>query len=184
MGTDIWTAIAYALQPAESKLMGRDPRHPQLEKLVNWRVLVYSYLYIGQMQMFFCWLMFFLPAVSPGIWSLYRNPLIMDYSGKKYFAELSTGKTVYYWTLVMGQIAAAISTTTKLQSVFGFGSKPYGFPNVTLNVMFILEVALGLAAIFFPVMNGWFDTYPLSAQSVLIPAVALVGICLIEEIRK
>jgi len=108
----------------------------------------------------------------------------MDYSGKKYFAELSTGKTVYYWTLVMGQIAAAISTTTKLQSVFGFGSKPYGFPNVTLNVMFILEVALGLAAIFFPVMNGWFDTYPLSAQSVLIPAVALVGICLIEEIRK
>merc|ERR1719326_2135409 len=36
IGTDIWTAIAYALQPAESKLMQRAPRHPALEKLVNW----------------------------------------------------------------------------------------------------------------------------------------------------
>ncbi len=39
--------------------------------------------------------------------------------------------TVYYWTLVLGQIAAAISTTTKLQSVFGIGGKAYGFPNGT-----------------------------------------------------
>merc|ERR1719454_1186031 len=33
---DIGTAIAYALQPAESKLMERKPRHPEREKLVNW----------------------------------------------------------------------------------------------------------------------------------------------------
>merc|ERR1719243_476301 len=41
IGTDIWTAIAYALQPAESKLMERAPRHPNLEKLVNFKVLLY-----------------------------------------------------------------------------------------------------------------------------------------------
>merc|ERR1712139_699152 len=65
IGTDIWTAIAYAVQPAEASLMTCVPRHPRLEKMVNWKVLVYSYGYIGQLQMFFCWLMFFWAA--PGI---------------------------------------------------------------------------------------------------------------------
>merc|ERR1719159_1794134 len=50
IGTDIWTAIAYALQPPESRLMQRPPRHPREEKMVNWKVLVYSYGYIGQLQ--------------------------------------------------------------------------------------------------------------------------------------
>merc|ERR1719247_1812745 len=71
IGTDIWTAIAYALQPAESKLMERPPRHPALEKLVNWKVLVHSYGYIGQFQMLFCWFMFF--HASPGILHLYLD---------------------------------------------------------------------------------------------------------------
>merc|ERR1712066_906924 len=69
IGTDIWSAIAYALQPAESKLMERVPRHPRLEKLVNWKVLVYSYLYIGQIQMLFCWIMW--RFATPEIMSLW-----------------------------------------------------------------------------------------------------------------
>merc|ERR1719247_2189430 len=64
IGTDIWTAIAYAVQPVESMLMQRPPRHPRLERMVNSRVLIYSYGYLGQLQMFFCWLMFF--YASPG----------------------------------------------------------------------------------------------------------------------
>merc|ERR1719311_657488 len=47
IGTDIWTAIAYAVQPAEAALMERPPRHPRNEKMVNQKVLVYSYGYIG-----------------------------------------------------------------------------------------------------------------------------------------
>merc|ERR1719486_1586434 len=47
IGTDIWTAIAYAWQPAESELMSRPPRHPRKDRMVNGSVLVYSYAYIG-----------------------------------------------------------------------------------------------------------------------------------------
>merc|ERR1719436_2345076 len=85
IGTDIWTAIAYALQPAESKLMARPPRLPKLEKLVNWKVLVYSYLYIGQIQMLFCWIFFFYPLTSPQIWTIYQHPEDWDVSGDTYF---------------------------------------------------------------------------------------------------
>lgn len=184
IGTDIWTAIAYALQPAESKLMSRAPRHPKSEKLVNWKVLVYSYLYIGQIQMIFCWVFFFCPLTSPQILTIYHNPSDWDVTGDRYFSEVTLGKTVYYWTLVLGQVAAAISTTTKTQSVFGFFGWPYCFPNCTLNLMFVLEVALSVAAIYQKSMNAWFNTCPLPKMSLALPCATVPGICFIEEVRK
>jgi len=182
IGTDIWTAIAYAVQSAESKLMQRPPRHPRCEKMVNQKVLIYSYGYIGIFQMFFCWLMFFWAA--PGIWELYlsgKSP--NDYTEDEEFANVQ-GMTVYYWTLVLGQIAAAISTTTKVQSVFGLGGPAYGFPNMPLNCMFLGETLLGLMAIYLGFMHSWFETGWLPANAVFKPMLAFVAICLIDEIRK
>lgn len=182
IGTDIWTAIAYAVQPAESQLMERSPRHPRLEKMVNARVLIYSYGYIGQIQMLFCWLMFL--HASPGLWELYtshKSP--NDYSDEDALVN-TQGMSVYYWTLVLGQVAAAVSTTTKSQSVFGFGGPAYGWPNQTLNLMFLFEVVLGLLAIYVPVMQGLFETAALPKTAILEPIWAFVGICLIEELRK
>mmetsp|Transcript_88414 Transcript_88414/g.254965 ORF Transcript_88414/g.254965 Transcript_88414/m.254965 type:complete len:258 (+) Transcript_88414:1-774(+) len=182
IGTDIWTAIAYALQTAESKLMERRPRHPRHEKLVNSKVLVYSYGYIGQLQMIACWAMFF--YASPGIMGLFlsgKNP--NDYTEADETTD-KQGMSIYYWTLVLGQIAAAISTTTKSQSVFGCGGAAYGLPNSTLNYMFLGEVALGLLAIYCGPMQKWFDTASLPLSSLLLPVASFAAICLIEEIRK
>merc|ERR1719379_3192544 len=58
IGTDIWTAIAFAWQPAEAELMNRPPRHPQHDRMVNANVLSYSYGYIGVMQSLACWVAF------------------------------------------------------------------------------------------------------------------------------
>jgi sodium/potassium-transporting ATPase subunit alpha len=187
IGTDIWTAIAYALQSAESKLMQRKPRHPKQEKMVNWKVLVYSYAYIGIIQMLFCWIMYF--YVVPDMAYLafggrYNDTTTNETLKLMQEAAVDKGRTTYYWTLVWGQIAAAISTTTKVQSVFGFFGKPYCFPNLVLNIMFILEVALALFAIFVPPMQNWFDTVSLPLYNILWPSMACVGICFIEEIRK
>merc|ERR1719181_1238450 len=60
IGTDIWTAIAFAWQPAESKLMERPPRHPKRDRMVNGSVLAYSYGYVGILQSLVCWAVFFL----------------------------------------------------------------------------------------------------------------------------
>jgi len=182
IGTDIWTAIAYALQPAESKLMERQPRHPRYEKMVNCKVLLYSYGYIGQFQMLFCWLMFF--WATPGMWELYtsgKSP--NDYTVEDFETD-TMGMTVYYWTLVVGQIAAAVSTTTKLQSVFGLGTTPYCFPNNTLNLMFVGEVVMGLAAIYCPPIQSAFKTGWIPMRAVLLPWIAFAGIILADEIRK
>lgn len=182
IGTDIWTAIAYAMQPAESILMTREPRHPRHEKMVDRRVLCYSYGYMGFLQMACCWIFFFLAA--PGIlelWTSKKNPNDYDELDVHHNKQ---GMTVYYWTLVLGQIAAAISTTTKQQSLLGFMGRAYCFPNTTLNIMFIFEVLLGLLAIYWSVMWRLFSTAELPLSSVLMPVLGFVGIVLIEEVRK
>jgi sodium/potassium-transporting ATPase subunit alpha len=182
IGTDIWTAIAYAVQPAESLLMKRNPRHPRHEKMVNGSVLVYSYGWIGQLQMIFCWIMFF--TAGPGIWQIYSSGLNpADYTSTDRFHD-KQGMSVYYWTLVLGQIAAAISTTTKTQSVIGLGGAAYGFPNMTLNLMFVGELLLGLLAIYWLPKGSVFDTAPLPAKALCTPVIAFVAIVLLDEIRK
>merc|ERR1711862_855153 len=132
--------------------------------------------------MLFCWLMFF--HAAPGVLHLYLDKINPeDYTEKDAFMN-AQGMTVYYWTLVLGQIAAAISTTTRLQSVFGLCGKPYGFPNSTLNWMFVGEIALGLAAVYWAPMQSLFETAWLPMRAALEPISALVAICFIEEIRK
>merc|ERR1719502_1825751 len=70
IGTDIWTAIAFAWQPAENDLMSKPPRHPLKDRMINSRVLVYSYGYIGILQALVCWSMFFL---MPTMWRLFQE---------------------------------------------------------------------------------------------------------------
>merc|ERR1719217_1369927 len=98
IGTDIWTAIAYAVQPPESRLMQRPPRHPREEKMVNWKVLVYSYGYIGQLQQLCCWVFFF--HATPGMWELWGKPH-GEWTSDDHAVNVR-GMTVYYWTLVLG----------------------------------------------------------------------------------
>merc|ERR1719162_2680641 len=113
---------------------------------------------------------------SPGMMDLYRsqkNP--NEYTQEDELVN-HQGMTVYYWTLVLAQIAAAISTTTKLQSVFC----SYGFPNCRLNLMFIAEVGLALAAIYVQPFHDWFNTTLIPLRAVLLPISAFFIICIIE----
>lgn len=178
IGTDIWTAIAYAIQPPEAKLMQRPPRHPRIEKMVNWKVLLYSYGYIGPLQMISCWLMFIF--IAPGTLTFMRTgKLHHEFNADEEFME-KQGMTVYYWTLVFGQVAAAVSTTTKTQSVFF----SYGFPNNALNICLVCEIVLGLACMYNGFLASIFELAPLSPAACVIPAVTFFLICGIEEGRK
>merc|ERR1719174_2237454 len=79
--------------------------------------------------------------------------------------------TMYYWTLVMGQVGAAIATTTTQQSLF-----KYGLPNVWLNLCIVLEISLALACIYWKPLQGPFGTCPLPKRDLALGCSALVVI--------
>jgi len=180
IGTDIWTAIAYAWQSKESQLMARKPRHPKIEKIVNMGVLFYAYFYIGMMQMVCCWVFYF--TLSDDIfWSMKHldkgaNTIAENNRGK---IANTTSSCLYYYTLVIGQIAAALATTTYEESLF-----KYGMPNMKLNICILLEVVFAMILIFTPPMNAIFNTIPLEPKQLLFPWISFFAISACEEVRK
>ena len=94
IGTDIWTAVAYAAQPAETSLMKKKPRHPRRDAIVNSKMLFYSFAYIGIIQSLCCWSSFF---YMPQMWRLLDKkevPVIYTPSEK---LAIQAGTTMYYW---------------------------------------------------------------------------------------
>mmetsp|Transcript_46129 Transcript_46129/g.83027 ORF Transcript_46129/g.83027 Transcript_46129/m.83027 type:complete len:1121 (+) Transcript_46129:122-3484(+) len=179
IGTDIWTAIAYAAQPAEQSLMEQPPRHPRKDRIVNSGMLLYSFCYMGLLQCVLCWLAFFqmpgmldisqrrLPAGEPVVHTKEQQMLVQ------------AGTTMYYWTLVAGQVGASYVTTTTRQSLLD-----YGFPNPWLNGFIVLEIILALAVIYWPPLQVPFGTQALSLHHLLIGASSIFAILVVEELRK
>lgn len=138
IGTDIWTSIAYAVQPSESSLMKRKPRHPVAQPLVDKALCIYSYCYVGVMQFIGCWIMYMI--FDPALLTSFLGTPIHDYS-KEQKNRWMQGQTVYYYSLVVAQIAAAYATTTFKQSLFDYGVFK---PNKILNYFIVGEIILAI----------------------------------------
>ncbi|OLP79728.1 Potassium-transporting ATPase alpha chain 2 [Symbiodinium microadriaticum] len=149
--------------------------------MISSKILLYSYGYIGVLQAVFCWMMYFL--ATPGIGNLVQaHDDLKDYTQEETILE-KRGMTVYYWTLVLGQVAAALASTTKRQPLFGSGG--YGFPNQILNITLCCEVVLSLMVMHSSMLRPAFEMERLDFwPSLVLPVVALAGILAVEEGRK
>jgi len=176
IGTDIWTAIAYAAQPPESSLMEREPRHPRKDSIVNKGMLLYSFAYIGVLQSIFCWLAFFNMPGMIALASKTQVPVVYTHEEK---VSLQAGTTMYYWALVCGQVGAAYVATTTHSSL-----ARYGIPNHVLNCFIVLEIGCSLMAIYIPELQRPFGLQALNQEQLLIGATPLFAIVLIDEVRK
>jgi len=179
IGTDIWTAIAFAWQPAESNLMSEKPRHPKKERMVTPGVLAYSYCYIGVLQCLACFFVFF--TAVPEMWSMFQRGDFKHYTdlSAEDIYQNNLGMTTYYWTLVLGQVGAAIATTTNRESII-----TYGLPNLMLNICIVFEIVFAALIIYWVPAEKVFKTEALGWHQILMGAVAFFLIFGLEEMRK
>lgn len=165
IGTDIWTAVAYAAQPAETSLMKKKPRHPRKDAIVNSRMLLYSFAYMGVIQSLCCWSSFF---YMPQMWTLLDKkdvPVIYTASEK---IAIQSGTTMYYWALVCGQVGAAFAATTTSMSL-----ATYGIPKNWLNLFIILEFGCSIAVIYHTDLQHAFGMKALTLRQMLAGSCAL-----------
>eukprot|EP00929_Paragymnodinium_shiwhaense_P079798 TRINITY_DN4159_c1_g1_i2.p1 TRINITY_DN4159_c1_g1~~TRINITY_DN4159_c1_g1_i2.p1 ORF type:complete len:152 (+),score=21.10 TRINITY_DN4159_c1_g1_i2:126-581(+) len=144
--------------------------------MVDGGVLVYSYLYMGFLQASMCWTLFFLDPGTLGL--MERKTAAVDYTVQERFVQMQ-GSTVYYWTLVCGQVGAGLATTTSKESLF-----TYGVPNHRLNITIVLELVLALSVIYKEPLQRVFKTVALSQPLLAMGALPIIAIVVIEEIRK
>jgi sodium/potassium-transporting ATPase subunit alpha len=178
IGTDIWTAIAFAWQPAEADLMNKPPRHPREDRMVNSGVLAYSYCYVGVMQSLACWVVFLFGM--PRMFTLFRSGTPdSKYTPEDIQADYA-GMTGYYWTLVLAQVGAAVAATTVNQSVLSYGI----LRNKWLSACLVFEILFALLVIFWSPFQNLFKTAPLSFGQLLIGFAGFALVGCVEELRK
>lgn len=176
IGTDIWTAIAYAAQPPEASLMHRKPRHPRKDAIVNRGMLLYSFAYVGLIQSICCWVSFF---YMPEMWKLFNKTEIPVVYSAQEKISIQAGTTMYYWALVCGQVGAAFAATTTSTALV-----KYGIPNNWLNFFIALEFCCSAAVIYVPSLQHAFGMRALSKQQLVIGSMALFLIVFLDELRK
>lgn len=178
IGTDIWTAIAFAWQPPESELMERQPRHPRRDRMVDGSVLAYSYGYIGILQSVACWTVFF---GMPHMLALFREDKHPSAYASFEVEANYAGMTSYYWTLVLAQVGAALAALTSRQSMLSGGAS---VPNGCLTLCIVGEIILALAIIFWSPLQRLFKTRELDGLQISSGLFGFILIVCTEELRK
>jgi sodium/potassium-transporting ATPase subunit alpha len=195
LGTDMLPAISMAYERAESDIMKRPPRNPYTDKLVNFRLISYTYGQIGMIQAaagFFTYFVImaengFMPKKLFGLrrgWdSRAVNDLEDSYGQEWTYRDRKTLEftchTAFFIAIVVVQWADLLICKTCMNSLFH-----QGFSNWFLNFALIFETSLAAFISYCPGMDTALRTYPLYIHW-WIPALPFSILILVyDECRK
>ena len=179
LGTDMVPALALGTEAPEPGIMNRPPR-PRNERLLNKKVLIRSYLFLGVIQATVCMLAFFFMYWLHG----WRPGMNMFEIG----AVAVGGSTVYILATTMThgavmttQIGNGFAQRTNVQSIFKVGF----FSNTFLLWGILTEVVMFCALVYIPSLakvfhHGPMNLWPDWAFLLLLTPTLLIA----DEIRK
>ncbi|KRY48181.1 Sodium/potassium-transporting ATPase subunit alpha [Trichinella britovi] len=172
LGTDLWPAISLAYEESEGDIMKRPPRNPQKDKLVNERLISFSYGMIGMMQAsagFFTYFVImgdngFLPLRLFGLRDQWDSRAVNDledsygqqwtYSSRKVLEY--TCHTAFFVSIVVVQWADLIISKTRRNSLI-----QQGMNNWTLNFGILFETVLAAFLAYCPGLDKGLRMYSL-----------------------
>jgi len=118
MLTDVFASLALVHERAESDIMKRRPRNPAKDRMVNWKLLLYSYGFIGMLECVTAFLIFRWHMARHGYpqneWLL----TFSDFPTDPYTTEVVLeGQSVFFVVLVVLQIGNLFTTRTRFVPV-------------------------------------------------------------------
>jgi len=171
LGTDILPALALGAESPTGDLMKQPPRDPK-ERLLNFRLLSRSYLFLGPIE------------AAAGLFGFFY---ILNAGGWRWGEMLPPDNLIYMQAttacltaIIVTQVANVFACRSFRESVFSIGF----FSNRLIFGGIALEVLLHIFIVYHPWGNSIFSTYPiqLSTWLVLIPFAFLLFFA--EEGRK
>ncbi len=171
LGTDMLPALALGAEPSRPDTMRLPPR-PRHERLLDWRLMLRAYLWLGLMQAAGAMTAFFF-VLRGGGWSLGQMP------GNKDLLYLQA-TTACLTTIVVMQIANLFLCRHPSESVFRtrFISNPLIFAGILFELILILLID------YTSVGNQLFGTAPIPFTVWLLAAGLALGMFVVEELRK
>jgi magnesium-transporting ATPase (P-type) len=171
LGTDMLPALALGAEPSRPDTMLLPPR-PRHERLLDWRLMLRAYLWLGVMQAAGAMSAFFFVLKgggwSPGQMLANKEPLYLQ------------ATTACLTTIVVMQIANLFLCRHPSESVFRtrFLSNPLIFAGILSELILILLID------YTSVGNQLFGTVPIPITVWLLATGLALGMFVVEELRK
>lgn len=179
VATDVLPALSMCLEKPETGLLQRKPRNVKKDRLVNWKLLLQAYGFLGMSET--------LCAMSMSFWYLKRHgvpfsALFLGFGNWPGLTDelLFTAQSVYFFTLVIMQWGNLFATRGRRLSIFQHtpASNWYVFPAAGMALVL---------AIFFsyvPWFQKVFQTRPIPVEFFFIPITFGLGLLFLDEMRK
>ncbi|MCL4418027.1 MAG: cation-transporting P-type ATPase, partial [Actinobacteria bacterium] len=175
--TDQIPALALGIEKPEPGIMERQPRSRK-ESLVNWKMIVKAYLFLGPLAAAIGIFGFFFKYHELG-WHFGMGLRIIGSDDPASFAYL-TATTMTLTGIVMAQIGNAFACKTNKESVFKVGF----FSNKLLVWSILIMITLQAAIVYIPFLNKILQTAPISIKDWLVLATFIPLLFFADEIRK
>ncbi|KAK2602140.1 hypothetical protein N8I77_008697 [Diaporthe amygdali] len=186
--TDCLAATSLAYEKPEADVLLRPPRVVGVDRLVDWKLIVQSYGFIGIMETTASFAMSYWYLERNGIpfsrlWFGFGDPQGID--ADYYTQKLSVASSVYFITLVVMQWFNLMSVRTRRLSIF---QHPPLFNRKTQNVWLFPAILFALVMAFFwlyiPRLQEVLSTAPVPVEYWFLPMTFGLAILLLDEGRK
>lgn len=191
--TDMLPSIALMYEKAEKDVLTRPPRNPKKSTLVDWKLLVHAYLFLGMIEAFFSHVMYFRYMQQYGGFS--ASDLLLAYDkwtdGYKNYTQdqlnefMYTGQCVLFVSLVVMQACGNVfATRTRYLSLFQHLPIKQRSKNYYIFAAQVGSILLACFIIYTPGINESLNTRPIPVEFWFFPLVFAVTIVIVDEIRK
>jgi magnesium-transporting ATPase (P-type) len=171
LGTDMLPGVALGAEKPEPAVMRRSPRSRK-ERLIDWSLLVQSYLFLGALEAVAAMAVFFFVLANGG-WT-YGQPLAAN---DPLYRRATTGCLS---AIIVLQVANVFLCRSERASAF---SREL-FSNRLIWVGIVTAVVLILVIGYTPLGNRIFATAPLGGDAWLLAMLFAAGMLALEEARK
>uniref|UniRef100_A0AC34F6A5 Sodium/potassium-transporting ATPase subunit alpha n=1 Tax=Panagrolaimus sp. ES5 TaxID=591445 RepID=A0AC34F6A5_9BILA len=195
LGTDLWPAIALAYEPPESDIMKRPPRDSKVDRLVNFRLMRFSYLQIGMIQALAGFLTWTAVMAQNGFcldrlfnirthWDNKAIENLEDSYGQEW--SYNDRKTLerschaaFFFAIVVLQWADLLISKTRTNSLV-----TQGFSNNVLNTGLISTFVISMIIMYVPYVDQMFQLVGVRMSAALIAVPLAWLVFLYDECRR
>ena len=188
--TDVAPSLSMMFEKSEGDLLERPPRVIGRDRLVDLKLLMYAYFFLGVLETFFSNFIFFVYLYwygnfQPSQVFLAYERFALSLSDEERNNLIYTGQTISFVTLVMVQTFGNVYVT-RTHKLSLFQSLPVLKPhrNLFLFIAQLIAVAIMLIMIYVPVFNSIFKTAPIPVQFYFIPLCFCILFIVVDELRK
>ncbi|KAJ3019528.1 hypothetical protein HKX48_002005 [Thoreauomyces humboldtii] len=187
--TDLFPSLALINELPEADLMSRKPRNPRKDRLVDFKLLLHAYGFIGNMETICALGMYLLYMKRYGGLAASDLFLVFDQWGDGYKGKtgdelnelLCTAQCVYFISLVVlqwGNLLGCRGRHNSLVQSNPITKNPYLFGAM------LCSLVIAIVVLYLPFFNNVFNTRPMPFVHWVIPVALALGILLMDECRK